>query len=77
MNIHDFLAAVSAKKPVHHFRSERALAAYTKETGKVYPKNLVPKGSPLRRLLAHIDGGGGGSDGVDEITRMLAGGRII
>ena len=76
MNIHDFLVAVKSGQPVYHFESERALAAYTKKTRKIYPKKLVPKGSPLRKLLARIDRPGA-SNGVGEITRMLGGARIF
>ncbi|KAI1501717.1 hypothetical protein F5X99DRAFT_189537 [Biscogniauxia marginata] len=54
VNIRDFLDAVKMGKPVHHFGSEAELSKYTVKHKKTYPKDLIPKGSPLRRLLAHI-----------------------
>lgn len=65
---------------MYRFESEKALAKYTLDTGKVYPKSQVPKGSPLRKLLAHISRGGyrGAADAdssVDELTGQF-GGRL-
>ncbi|KAI1346249.1 hypothetical protein F5Y01DRAFT_27970 [Xylaria sp. FL0043] len=54
VNIPDFLQAIKKGQPVHHFPSQRALAAYTQEHRKFYPKKDIPKSSPLRRLLAHM-----------------------
>ncbi|KAI0430073.1 hypothetical protein F5Y09DRAFT_242145 [Xylaria sp. FL1042] len=54
VNIHDFLQAVKKGEPVRRFPSQRALAQYTRTNHKFYPKKNIPKGSPLRQLLAHI-----------------------
>ncbi|KAJ3580241.1 hypothetical protein NPX13_g321 [Xylaria arbuscula] len=60
VNIPDFLYAIQHGLPVHHFPSERELSNYTlKSPKRIYPKRFIPKGSPLRQLLAHILGGGG------------------
>ncbi|KAJ8130342.1 hypothetical protein O1611_g3288 [Lasiodiplodia mahajangana] len=63
VNIPDFLDAVKHGQPVFRFQSQRALAAYTREEHRVYPRNNIPKGSPLKQLLAQIfreQGFGGG-----------------
>lgn len=54
VNIRDFLDAVRDQKPVHLFPSQRALAAYTRDTKRIYPKRRIKKDSPLRQLLAPI-----------------------
>ncbi|KKY38413.1 hypothetical protein UCDDA912_g01731 [Diaporthe ampelina] len=54
VNIHDFLAAENKPDDVVFFKSERALAAYTRRTRKLFPRHEVTRGSPLRDLLAHI-----------------------
>ncbi|KAI1197753.1 hypothetical protein F5X97DRAFT_343393 [Nemania serpens] len=54
VNIPDFLDAVRAGVRVRMFRTQRELAAYTRETRRVYPKSRIPPDSPLRQLLAHI-----------------------
>ncbi|KAG6362134.1 hypothetical protein INS49_010363 [Diaporthe citri] len=54
VNIHDFLAAENKPKDVRFFKSERALAAYTRKTHKVFPRRDIKQGDPLRDLLAHI-----------------------
>ncbi|KAI1640335.1 hypothetical protein F4809DRAFT_637735 [Biscogniauxia mediterranea] len=61
VNIRDFLDAVKAGGPVHHFDSEAELSAYTlADKRKIYPKDAIPDGSPLAKLLAHILYPGGG-----------------
>ncbi|KAI1823969.1 hypothetical protein F4861DRAFT_283412 [Xylaria intraflava] len=57
VNIPDFLAAVETGQPVHHFPSRRELADYTRQERRFYPKRYIPKGDPLRQLLAYIVGG--------------------
>ncbi|KAK5630030.1 hypothetical protein RRF57_005745 [Xylaria bambusicola] len=57
VNIPDFLHAVNTGQPVYHFPNEHELSRYTVKSRKFYPKNYIPKGSPLRQLLAHILGG--------------------
>ncbi|KAI1382119.1 hypothetical protein F4677DRAFT_16152 [Hypoxylon crocopeplum] len=54
VNIVDFLADIKAGCDPYRFDSESQLSRYTKETRKIYPKRLIPKGSPLRSLLANI-----------------------
>ncbi|KAK7752464.1 hypothetical protein SLS62_005617 [Diatrype stigma] len=56
VNITDFLAAVRAGNTpyLERFPDEQALAEYTKRTRKVYPREMVEKGSPLKLLLALI-----------------------
>lgn len=54
VNIHDFLAAENKPKDVRFFESERALAAYTRKTRKIFPRCEIKQGNPLRDLLAHI-----------------------
>jgi len=54
VNIYDFLDAKAEGKPVRKFKSEWALAKYTLDTGKVYPKKHAKEGGPARTLLAHI-----------------------
>ncbi|KAB5580816.1 hypothetical protein GE09DRAFT_1255731 [Coniochaeta sp. 2T2.1] len=52
INIHDFLQA-HPKQSVTHFPTERDLAAYTKATHKVYPRDKIEKNSPLRLLMGN------------------------
>jgi hypothetical protein len=54
VNIHDLLDAVNNNSKPRIFKTERALAAYTMSTGKIYPKKEAKKGGPVRALLAHI-----------------------
>jgi hypothetical protein len=54
VNIYDFLDAKAAGKPIKKYNSERQLAAYTLESGKIYPKKHAKEGGPARALLAHI-----------------------
>ncbi|KAF3012408.1 hypothetical protein E8E14_010517 [Neopestalotiopsis sp. 37M] len=54
VNIRDFLDAVKRHEKPHRFTSQHELAQYTLNTRKIYPKKNIPKGSPLRRLLANI-----------------------
>jgi len=54
VNIKDFLAAKKRPDDVEFFENEGALARYTAEEKKTYPKRKIEKGSPLRALLAHI-----------------------
>ena len=55
VNIYDFMEAVQAGRPVRRFDSRRELAEYTQRTRRYFPKRRVPKGSPLRQLLAHVN----------------------
>ncbi|KAI0141042.1 hypothetical protein F4776DRAFT_661865 [Hypoxylon sp. NC0597] len=54
VNIVDFFEATKAGLIPRHFNSQNQLGAYTRRTKKFYPKNMVPKGSPLRCLFSHI-----------------------
>ncbi|KAI1872842.1 uncharacterized protein JN550_003716 [Neoarthrinium moseri] len=54
VNIHDFLDAVKQGTRVHRFKSQHELSQYTLRSRKIYPRNQVEDGSPLRQLLAHI-----------------------
>ncbi len=54
VNIIDFLDAVQRGEQVPRHQSEKALAAYSRKTQKIYPKRRIKKGSPLEALLAHI-----------------------
>ena len=54
VNIPDFLNAVNRPNDVAFFPNQQALAAYTVETRKIFPKRYVGKGSPLAALMAHI-----------------------
>ncbi|KAF7901024.1 hypothetical protein EAF00_003245 [Botryotinia globosa] len=56
VNIFDFLDAKAEGKPVKRYSSERKLATYTLNTGKIYPKSKAKEGGPARVLLAHIYG---------------------
>ncbi|KAF7956645.1 hypothetical protein EAE96_003979 [Botrytis aclada] len=56
VNIYDFLDAKAEGKPVKRYPSERKLATYTINTGKIYPKSKAKEGGPARVLLAHIYG---------------------
>ncbi|TEY58885.1 hypothetical protein BOTCAL_0197g00150 [Botryotinia calthae] len=56
VNIYDFLDAKAEGKPVKRYSSERKLATYTLNSGKIYPKSKAKEGGPVRALLAHIFG---------------------
>ncbi|TGO42549.1 hypothetical protein BHYA_0007g00490 [Botrytis hyacinthi] len=56
VNIYDFLDAKAEGIPVKRYQSERKLAKYTLESGKIYPKSKAKEGGPARALLAHIFG---------------------
>ncbi|KAI1273387.1 hypothetical protein F5Y07DRAFT_256162 [Xylaria sp. FL0933] len=74
VNIPDFLQAIKKGQPVHHFPSQRALAAYTQAHRRFYPKSNIPKSSPLRRLLAHMTFSSRGRKddyGADELARHM------
>jgi hypothetical protein len=73
VNIVDFLRAVEHGLPVHHFDSERELAEYSRAKKKIYPKNCIPKDSPLRRLLAQVFKQGKKGRGGDQLTAMMGG----
>ncbi|KAB8303264.1 hypothetical protein EYC80_004706 [Monilinia laxa] len=53
VNIFDFLDAKAEGKPVKRYKSERKLATYTMNSGKIYPKEKAKQGGPVRALLAH------------------------
>ncbi|CAJ2501751.1 Uu.00g046040.m01.CDS01 [Anthostomella pinea] len=74
VNIHDFLNAVKNNKPVRRFKSEHELSQYTINKRKFYPNKGIPKGSPLRRLMARINWNRSARDGpVDIVTNRLMG----
>ncbi|KAI1131769.1 hypothetical protein F5Y10DRAFT_45259 [Nemania abortiva] len=78
VNIPDFLDAVKKGDPIHHFPSQRALAEYTREEHRVYPRKNIPKGSPLKQLLAQIfRGHGGGRGHVNEAIVLGMSGLAI
>ncbi len=54
INIPDFLDAVQRGEQVERHRNERALAKYSVENSKIFPRRYIKEGSPLRALLAHI-----------------------
>jgi hypothetical protein len=54
VNIFDLLDAVKVNSMPDRFPNEKALARYTKEEHKVYPKKKAKEGGPVRALLAHI-----------------------
>ncbi|KAI1764773.1 hypothetical protein GGR53DRAFT_299861 [Hypoxylon sp. FL1150] len=54
VNIRDFLDDTKAGREVHRFDNEKQLSEYTIVKKKIYPKRSIRKGSPLRKLLAHI-----------------------
>lgn len=53
VNIRDFLEAEN-KLEVYHFPTEAALARYTVEAHRFFPRRKVVKGSPLTLLMANI-----------------------
>ncbi|KUI56537.1 hypothetical protein VP1G_03924 [Cytospora mali] len=62
VNIHDFVYHAKNKPDdVRFFESEQQLSAYTKETGKFYPREYISQDSPLCDLLAQILNPRGGS----------------
>lgn len=54
VNIRDFLETEHRPEDVVFFRTQQALAKYTVEQRKIFPKKRIPKGSPLGELMAHI-----------------------
>jgi hypothetical protein len=54
VNIFDLLDAVKVNAIPHRFPNEKALAKYTREERKVYPKKKAKEGGPVRALLANI-----------------------
>ncbi|KAJ8071679.1 hypothetical protein OCU04_001998 [Sclerotinia nivalis] len=54
VNIFDFLDAKAEGKLVKRYSSERELATYTLDSGKIFPKIRAKQGGPARVLLAHI-----------------------
>jgi hypothetical protein len=54
VNIYDFLDAKAEGMQVRRFKSQRALAAYTVKSEKIYPKKKAKEGGPIKILLAHI-----------------------
>jgi hypothetical protein len=52
--MYDFMDAIHDKKQPHLFPSQKALADYTMQTRKIFPKKKVKEGGPARALLAHI-----------------------
>ncbi|OTB06644.1 hypothetical protein M426DRAFT_9422 [Hypoxylon sp. CI-4A] len=54
VNIVDFLDDVDQGRPTHRFRNQYELGKYTRKHKKFYPRKSIPKGSPLRRLLANV-----------------------
>ncbi|KAI2468068.1 hypothetical protein F4781DRAFT_432763 [Annulohypoxylon bovei var. microspora] len=54
VNIVDFLDDVKEGRHPRLFDSQHSLRRYTQKQKKIYPKSLVPKGSPLRCLFARI-----------------------
>lgn len=73
VNIVDFLRATKHGYPVHHFESEQELAKYTAASRKLYPKNAIPKNSPLRKLLAHMPRPSKKGGGEDQLAVMMGG----
>lgn len=53
VNICDLVDAPMLGKPTR-FLTEKALAEYSKETGKIFPRSNIYAGSLLRYLLRHI-----------------------
>ncbi|TGJ78847.1 hypothetical protein E0Z10_g9918 [Xylaria hypoxylon] len=72
VNIRDFLDAVETGRPVHHFKNQYQLAAYTRKMQRFYPKKNIEKGSPLRQLLAQVklNQGGRGHDYSGLVGKM-------
>lgn len=73
MNIVDFLYAVKHGLPIHHFENEHELAEYSWTKKKIYPKNSIPKDSPLRKLLAQVSKQRKKGRGRDQLTVMMGG----
>ncbi|TVY58274.1 hypothetical protein LCER1_G004126 [Lachnellula cervina] len=59
VNIYDFLDAVEKDEQPRRFPSQNALARYTIENDKIYPKKAAKEEGPVRALLAHIFNRGG------------------
>ncbi|KDN35285.1 hypothetical protein RSAG8_11720, partial [Rhizoctonia solani AG-8 WAC10335] len=58
VNIVDLVDTRVTRTPVTHFPSEHALSAYTRTTGKYFPKENAYAGGLLRYLLRHIENPG-------------------
>jgi hypothetical protein len=55
VNIHDLIHAVRNDcTPPRRFPNQHALAVYTRDHNKYYPKKKAKEGGPVRALLAHI-----------------------
>jgi hypothetical protein len=54
VNIHDFIRERNTAQKCKHFKSERALAAYTMRKKLFYPKREAKAEGPIRALLARI-----------------------
>jgi len=54
INIYDFLDQRNNGKPARRFKTERQLANYCKNTGKVFPRGIAKEDGALKGLLAHI-----------------------
>jgi hypothetical protein len=55
VNLYDLIDATnSGNLPPRRFKSQGALAKYTIDNGKIFPKKRAKKGGPVRALLAHI-----------------------
>jgi hypothetical protein len=55
VNIVDLVDRRNTGQPVRVFQSEEALSAYTKQTGKFFPKENAYAGGLLRFLLRRIN----------------------
>lgn len=59
VNIYDLIDAVEANQtPPTRFPSQAALARYTIQTDRIYPRKKAKEGGPVRLLLANVFGGG-------------------
>ncbi|KAI0310461.1 hypothetical protein OF83DRAFT_1088352 [Amylostereum chailletii] len=54
VNLVDLVDPSLANKKIHKFRNVHELAAYTQETGKIFPKNAAKAGGVLKYLLREI-----------------------
>ncbi|KAI0102216.1 hypothetical protein GGR51DRAFT_528148 [Nemania sp. FL0031] len=80
VNIPDFLDAVKRSQPVFRFANQRSLAEYTRDSGRVYPRKNISKGSPLKQLLAQIfreQGGGGRGYRNQNLVAAMSGLAIV
>ncbi|TAQ89220.1 hypothetical protein B7494_g2451 [Chlorociboria aeruginascens] len=51
VNIYDFLDAKAAGTEVKHWKSEKALAQYTLQSGRIFPKKKAKEGGPARNII--------------------------